>query len=118
MQQLHELADCLLAIEVELRGLGWWSAAAPSPAALQSAQPFCVDTLTFEEWLQWVFLPRMQQIIENQAALPQQSAIAEMAEVVYAEQLGKTAALCQQIKRFDQLIMQQAGCKQGSAVLN
>lgn len=41
-------------LEDELRQLGWWEQQAPSAQALQSQQPFCVDTLEFSQWLQWI----------------------------------------------------------------
>lgn len=41
----------------------------PSDAALASTAPFCFDTLEFHAWLEWVFLPRMQQTIEHERNL-------------------------------------------------
>ena len=74
-ERLPALADQLLHIERELRLLGWWSAQAPSAEALASQEPFCVDTLSFAQWLQWIFLPRMKLIIESDAVLPARSSI-------------------------------------------
>ena len=62
--RVNALAEHLLLIERELRVLGWWQEQAPSAEALASQEPFCVDTLTFEQWLQWIFLPRMKQLLE------------------------------------------------------
>lgn len=104
MRELSSLTDCLQSIEQELRELGWWAQCPPSEQALCSQEPFCIDTLTFEQWLQWVLLPRMRVMLEEQAVLPRQSAIAEMADVVYAEQLGQTVALRRAIKQFDRLL--------------
>ncbi len=102
--RLHDLAHCLLEVEAELRKLEWWSEQAPQPAALASREPFCVDTLAFEQWLQWVFLPRMHALIEENGALPQRSAITEMAEIAYMEIPGKTATLRRHLKRIDRLL--------------
>ncbi|MDM7858222.1 YqcC family protein [Thiopseudomonas acetoxidans] len=104
MRELSSLADCLHCIEQQLRELGWWTQSPPNEQALLSQEPFCIDTLTFEQWLQWVLLPRMRIVLEKQVPLPSQSAIAEMADVVYAEQLGQTVALRRAIKQFDRLI--------------
>jgi len=68
--RLSDVAQQLLLIERELRVLGLWASAPPSPVALASAEPFCVDTLEFEEWLQWIFLPRMKAILEDNQPLP------------------------------------------------
>ncbi|OYW90485.1 MAG: pseudouridine synthase, partial [Pseudomonadales bacterium 32-61-5] len=50
--RVPELAEQLLLIERELRVLGVWEALSPDPQALASREPFCVDTLSFEQWLQ------------------------------------------------------------------
>lgn len=100
----HELADCLLGIEAELRRLGWWENHPPSARALASSEPFCIDTLAFEQWLQWVFLPRMQALLEQAGELPARSAITEMAEVAYVQMPGRTVALRRHLKRFDRLL--------------
>ncbi|MBM7063148.1 YqcC family protein [Pseudomonas sp. UL073] len=102
--RLPALAEQLLLIERELRLLGWWSVQAPSAAALASQEPFCVDTLSFAEWLQWIFLPRMKILIEQQADLPQASGIREMAEVTYREQPVQTRQLLEALGKFDRLI--------------
>ncbi|RMQ44188.1 hypothetical protein ALQ04_00440 [Pseudomonas cichorii] len=103
-QRLPEVAEQLLLIERELRGLGWWQDAPPSEQALSSTEPFCVDTLEFEQWLQWVFLPRMKIILERDLPLPNASGILEMAEMVYAGRQDETRQLQALLARFDQLI--------------
>ncbi|QTS85541.1 YqcC family protein [Ectopseudomonas khazarica] len=100
----NELAEHLLLIERELRVLGWWQEQAPSAEALASQEPFCVDTLTFEQWLQWIFLPRMKQLLEADAALPSVSGIQPMAEMVYREQSGVTRRLLELLGEFDRLL--------------
>ena len=98
------LADQLLLIERELRRLGWWAETAPSAQALASVEPFCVDTLAFEHWLQWVLLVRMKAIIEAGGALPAVSGIAPMAEMAFQGRLEQAAGLLAMLGEFDQLI--------------
>ncbi|WP_134675625.1 YqcC family protein [Ectopseudomonas khazarica] len=102
--RVNALAEHLLLIERELRVLGWWQEQAPSAEALASQEPFCVDTLTFEQWLQWIFLPRMKQLLEADAALPSVSGIQPMAEMVYREQSGVTRRLLELLGEFDRLL--------------
>ncbi|WP_213880670.1 YqcC family protein [Pseudomonas sp. dw_358] len=99
-----EIADQLLLIERELRVLGWWADVSPSPEALASVEPFSVDRLDFSQWLQWIFLPRMKLILEQDLPLPNASGILVMAEMVYAGRAGETRALRQSLARFDELI--------------
>ena len=102
--QVYALADQLLLIERELRALGWWSESSPAPEALASPEPFCVDTLALEQWLQWIFLPRMKLILESDSALPQASGILAMAEVAYAQRGEEVAGLLAALGEFDRLI--------------
>lgn len=99
------LAEHLLLIERELRVQGWWQEESPSAEALASAEPFCVDTLAFEQWLQWIFLPRMKVLLETGAALPSVSGIQAMAEMVYQQQPRVARRLLELLGEFDRLIM-------------
>lgn len=105
-QRLPEVAEQLLLIERELRVQGWWSDTPPSEEALSSTEPFSVDTLEFEQWLQWIFLPRMKIILERDLPLPSSSGILEMAEMVYASRQGEARKLQELLAQFDRLISQ------------
>ena len=98
------IAEQLLLIERELRIQGWWDDVAPSTEALSSVEPFAVDTLDFEQWLQWIFLPRMKIILEQDMPLPTASGILEMAEMVYASRIREARNLLALLKDFDRLI--------------
>ena len=101
-----EIAEQLLLIERELRLLGLWDEVSPSAEALSSQEPFSVDTLDFEQWLQWIFLPRMKLILEQDLPLPNASGIQEMAEMVFAGRnvQGRDVELQRLLKQFDLLI--------------
>lgn len=83
-----EVADQLLQLEAEMRRLQLWESEAPSPEALASREPFCVDTLTLPQWLQFVFLPRMSQLIELEQPLPGRCGIAPLAEEFFKNSSG------------------------------
>ena len=102
--RILDIADHLLLIERELHVQGWWSAEAPSAEALASTVPFAVDSLSFEQWLQWIFLPRMKEILEKGLALPNASGILVMAETVYANRPEESRQLRRLLAEFDQLI--------------
>ncbi|MFV0455039.1 MAG: YqcC family protein [Pseudomonas sp.] len=103
-ERFHALAEQLLLIERELRVLGMWSATPPTQEALASCEPFCVDTLAFEEWLQWIFLPRMKVILESDVVLPATSGILVMAELVYRDRQPPAHGLLELLGGFDRLI--------------
>lgn len=104
--RLPALAEHLLLIERELRLQGWWGEEPPSAEALASQEPFCVDSMEFEQWLQWIFLPRMKQIIEQDLPLPNASGILAMSEMVYASRAQQSRGLNVLLAEFDELITQ------------
>ena len=102
--RIPQIADQLLLIERQLLQLGLWAQQAPSAEALASQQPFCVDSLAFEEWLQWIFLPRLKSMLEANAPLPTASGIAAMAEQVFVGRALEVKGLIAALEEFDRLI--------------
>ena len=66
----YRLSHELLALQIEMKRLELWQAALPHPTVLASIEPFCVDTLTLPQWLQFVFVPRLTSLIEGGEPLP------------------------------------------------
>ncbi len=98
------VAELLIDIEAQLRQLGLWDKLPPSPEALASDQPFSVDTLTLPQWLQFVFLPTIYQLLEEGEPLPGRCGIAPMAEE-YFRGLGLASdALEQALLKMDQML--------------
>ncbi|WP_420935218.1 YqcC family protein [Alteromonas sp. A081] len=56
-----------------------WPNTMPSEAALCSQVPFAVDTMAFESWLAYVFIPKMKYILSAEMPIPKMS-IAPAAE--------------------------------------
>lgn len=106
MSHLHiAIAELLIDIEKELRELRLWDVASPSLEALQSRQPFAVDTLTFPQWLQFIFLPRMHDLVEGLHPLPHASGIAPMAEQYFSVlKPSSTTRLLAHLQQIDQLL--------------
>src|SRR6187431_39711 len=85
MNNIHvAVAEVLIDIEKELRELQLWDDEMISEAALASEQPFAIDTMTFPQWLQFIFLPRIHFMIEQQMQLPGNCGIAPMAEQYFS----------------------------------
>nr|WP_067298610.1 YqcC family protein [Marinobacterium profundum] len=97
-QQLNLL---LRQLEQELQTLQLWQQNAPSSEALNSIEPFCVDSLAFSEWLQWVMIPRFDAMIQQQRTLPGNSDIAAMAEEAFKGINADTAVLLDLIRQID-----------------
>lgn len=104
----NRIADVLLEVEASLRVHGKWDISRPTESDLSSRIPFCMDTLKFEQWLQWIFLPKMKELLEQTKSLPAQSAIFEYAEECLLKCDPATESLLKQLKLFDELISLEA----------
>ena len=50
-------------IEQEMRKIGYWQAQPLRPEQMNFKQAFAMDTMTFTQWLQFVFVPRVHEAI-------------------------------------------------------
>ena len=100
----NEIAAQLIELEAGLRQLGLWSDEVRSPESLASDQPFAVDVLEMEQWLQYVFLPTLYHLLEQDAPMPEQSAIAPMAEETLGKKPLPCKALIATLRDLDRLI--------------
>ena len=103
------LGELLRALETELRAQGRWERQTPPAEALASTQPFAVDTLSFDQWLQWILLPRMSELLVLQLPLPANSAIAPMAEEVYESGDPGATRIIMIIADIDLLLSEERG---------
>lgn len=61
-------------IEAEMRRIGFWQQAPLDPKRLNFEQAFAMDTMTFAQWLQFIFLPRVRKAIAANS-FPQGSSV-------------------------------------------
>lgn len=104
--QANTMESLLLDLEAALRGAQLWQQQAPSAEALASNEPFCVDTLSFAQWLQFVFIPRIQFMLEHCAPLPSISAIAAMGEEAFKGQGDKLFVIAPVLNNIDHCLAQ------------
>lgn len=106
MTRQQQLRSLLKVIECEMQNKQLWESAPPSDAALSSQQPFCIDTLTFTQWLQWLLLPRLSALLDGNLPLPNQSNISAMAEEAFKGLSTDTRTLLAQLSQLDALLTQ------------
>ncbi len=80
------MAELLQELEARLQKHELWQETTPSAQALQSVEPFAIDTLHPHEWLQWVFIARMRVLIESNLPLPSGFAIEPYFSEVWKQQ--------------------------------
>ncbi len=98
------VAQALFTLEGELRRLDLWEEETPSSEALASTQPFAVDTLSFPQWLQFIFIPRLYRLVEHRSPLPTNSGIAPMAEEYFKTLTVNSDELVAQLETLDDLL--------------
>ena len=103
-----QVAEVLIDIEAQLRQLGQWDKIPPSTEALASTEPFCVDTLTLPQWLQFVFLPTIYRMLEQDQPLPQRCGIAPMAEEFFRGSGLAIGTLVDALLKIDELLSAEA----------
>lgn len=100
MSTENQVREILLNIEQVMRELSLWQPMPPEPEAFESQEPFSVDTMSAEQWLQWVLIPRMHALLAAEASLPTRFAITPYYEMALPEQVRLHNAL----QRLDDLL--------------
>jgi dTDP-4-dehydrorhamnose 3,5-epimerase len=100
----QQTALLLQQIESELTALQLWTDEIPSAEALASTAPFACDLMTLAQWLQFIFLPRMQALLDGRLPLPLSCSIYPMAELAWAPITVDKLPLLSQIKALDFLL--------------
>lgn len=91
-------------MQMELKRLELWEPTPPARSRLTSDQPFSWDTLGFHQWLQWRFLPRMDEVLAGREDWPPSCAIHPYAEECLAGLSGDVQELLFLIETLDQLV--------------
>ncbi|WP_163132483.1 YqcC family protein [Agarivorans sp. Alg241-V36] len=104
MPQSH--LQLLLELEQCLKQTNNWQNTAPSNEQLTSSQPFCIDTLTLPQWLQFIFIPKMREMIQQGASLPSKVDIGPYAEEVFKPLASDGESLLSIIKAIDESFSQ------------
>lgn len=100
----NQVRQSLQAIEQSMRDLALWQAAPPQPDAFSSIEPFCVDTMLAEEWLQWVLLPRMTALLDANVPLPTRFVITPYFEEALKDRQPNCMPLLVLLQRLDSLL--------------
>ena len=94
-------------LTITLKSLNLWGIIPPDPNKLLSGAPFCCDTLPFEQWLQFVFIPKIEQMIEQKQTLPSKIALTPMAQESFKKVTGQVQPLMTIINKIDLLLSQE-----------
>lgn len=94
----------LTQLKQELKYLTLWQSSQPSLSDMSSTLPFHYDTLTFEQWLQFVFIERISLLIEKNQTLPSEICLLPMAEESFKKLGDQANTLLEVINQLDCLL--------------
>jgi len=102
-----ELDRSLRRLEATMKAANLWRMETPEPAAFDSQQPFCIDTMALPQWLRFVFIARLDTLVERRAPMPARCDVAPALEA-YLSQQGVRASdrllLCKAVEEIDRLV--------------
>ena len=108
-RQTAEIIEVLNSLELGLRELGLWSEERPDAESLSSTLPFCYDTLDVEQWLQFIFLGRMRELLEQGDDLPEDCSICPYIEMLASAGKNVDARLVKLVEQLDEKITRSSG---------
>jgi uncharacterized protein YqcC (DUF446 family) len=91
------------AIEKELRAIGYWRETPPAPEKMAFKRAFGMDTLSFTQWIQFVLLVRVRELLATGSALPSSSSVGTVA-VREFDGLPEAERLTQLLCEFDNAV--------------
>lgn len=99
----QQVRQHLIDLQVVLTIHHFWEATPPSAEALASDQPFGVESLTPTQWLQWIFIPRMNALLDANAPLPRNFAVTPYLEEAMKE-CEHLAQICAPLAALEKLL--------------
>ncbi len=98
-----EIVQQIQKIESVMQDLELYASVCPDGSAFESSAPFCYDTMSFLEWLQWVMFPKTLELIAREMPLPTVCEIHPLAEEEFKLLEQETDALLEEVLKLDQL---------------
>lgn len=115
---MDDVATGIEQIEAELRRLGMWAPSPPPDEAFESTVAFHGDTMPFEQWLQFVLVPRVRSALAGEGSFPTRSMVGVRAVREY-DGHPDADRLVTLLSDFDRLVESLAGMAgpEGTAVV-
>ncbi|EHJ92193.1 hypothetical protein KUC_2138 [Vreelandella boliviensis LC1] len=107
MSTYQPLQTALLELEASMKAADLWRMPTPDAEAFASQQPFCIDTMSLPQWIRFVFIARLNALIDARAAMPAKCEVAP-AVAAYLQQ-EKTPAhhqllIVRAVEKVDQVV--------------
>ena len=89
-------------IENEMKQAGFWQSEPLAPEQYDFRAAFAMDTMAFSQWLQFIFIPRVKEIIDTKGEFPSESQVAAQA-VREFDGVTEASTLVNLLSEFDDL---------------
>ncbi|CBV41681.1 YqcC family protein [Halomonas elongata] len=103
----EELDSALRELESTMRAANLWRLERPEPAAFDSAQPFCVDTMSLPQWLRFVFIARLDELVAAEGPMPASCDVAPAVEAYLTQEGARNSdriLMGKAVERIDTLV--------------
>lgn len=107
MSKKEKIKQILALLEDNLKNSELWSEEEISEEKRSSKVPFCADTLSYPEWLQFVFIRRMHAIVDGEDELPSASGLFPMAQVYFGRDIFRYRELASVLLKLDRALRDQ-----------
>lgn len=103
----QELGTALRELEATMKAASLWRMERPEATAFDSVQPFCVDTMTLPQWLRFVFIVRLEVLVERRAPMPAKCEVAPAVEAWLKQEGARPSdrlLMCRVVEEIDRLV--------------
>ena len=102
MNKLKVVKAKIEQIENEMKRAGFWQSEPLAAEQYDFRAAFAMDTMAFSQWLQFIFIPRVKEIIETKGDFPDESQVAAQA-VREFDGVNEASTLVTLLGEFDEL---------------
>jgi uncharacterized protein YqcC (DUF446 family) len=104
MKSQHEkVQEKIREIKEEMQRIGLWQEESLPEEAYDYTLAYARDRMAFHQWLQFIFIPQVQEMLQDYEELPRTSQVGKAAESAF-EDWDQGEQLVQLLKEFDLLM--------------
>ena len=100
----QQVLSLLEQLQQAMQRAGHWQTVAPAVEKLMSNEPFSIDTLSFLEWLQWIYIARLRALLDAGRPLPSGAQVQPYAEEALKASRISVPGLLELIAQLDRAL--------------
>ncbi|MGH2361807.1 MAG: YqcC family protein [bacterium] len=76
---VDQIKEKIASIEAEMKRIAMWQQGPLEPEKYEFHAAFAMDTMAYSQWLQFVFIPRVHEVLDSYGPVPRQSSVGAQA---------------------------------------